>query len=70
MEDRLYTTQEVAKELAVSDNYIRTLILQGKAHPKQMIGHTWVFTAEELERLRNRSKSKGGRPKKESKNEQ
>lgn len=65
MEDRLYTTQEVAAQLAVSDSYIRTLILKGIAKPKQMIGHTWVFDLAELERLRTRSKSKGGRPPKQ-----
>ncbi len=62
MEDRLYTTQEVAKGLSVTDSYIRNLIVQGKAHPKQQIGGTWLFTLEEIERLRTRPKSKGGRP--------
>jgi hypothetical protein len=28
------------------------------------IGGTWVFTKEEIERLRNRHISKGGRPRK------
>lgn len=64
MEDRLYTTQEVAKELSVSDAHIRRMVGQGKAHPKQQIGGTWMFTLDEIERLRHRSKSKGGRPKK------
>lgn len=64
MEDRLYTTQEVAQELGVSDSYIRKLIMQGKAQPKQQVGGTWLFTVEEIDRLRNRPKSKGGRPKK------
>lgn len=56
MEGRLYTTQEVAKELSVSDAYIRKLILQGKAHPKQQVGGTWLFTQDEVDRLRNRPK--------------
>lgn len=64
MEDRLYTTQEVAKALAVSDAHIRRMIGRGTAHPKQRIGNSWVFTLEEIERLRSRSKSRGGRPKK------
>ena len=64
MEDRLYTTQEVAQDLGVSDSYIRKLIMQGKAQPKQQVGGTWLFTVEEIDRLRNRPKSKGGRPKK------
>lgn len=59
MEDRLYTTQEVAKELSVSDAHIRRMIGQGKAHPKQQIGGTWLFTAEEIERLRHRKRTRG-----------
>lgn len=62
MEDRLYTTQEVAKELSVTDSYIRNLIVQGKAHPKQQIGGTWLFTLEEIERLRS-TRRRRGRPK-------
>lgn len=63
MEDRLYTTQEVAQELSVSDAYIRKLIRQGKAHPRQRIGNSWVFTLEELERLRNRPKERATKAK-------
>lgn len=64
MEDKqLFTTQEVAQELGVSDAYIRVLIARGQAHPKAF-GKAHMFTKEELERLRNRPKSKGGRPKK------
>ena len=59
MEDRLYTTQEVAQELSVTDAYIRKLIAQGKAQPKQRIGHSWVFTLEEIERLRSRPYRRG-----------
>ncbi len=61
---RLYTTQEVAKALAISDSRIRQLIKAGVAQPKQQLGGTWLFTLEEIERLRTRPKSKGGRPKK------
>lgn len=56
MADRLYTTQEVAQELAVSDAYIRKLILEGKAHPLRRVGHSWLFDQAELDRLRNRPK--------------
>lgn len=60
---QLFTTQEVAKELGVTDGYIRKLIMQGKVQPQQF-GKVHMFTREELEGLRNRPKSKGGRPKK------
>lgn len=63
---RLYTTQEVAEALGLSDAYIRQLIAAGKAQPSQQLGGTWLFTLEEIERLRNRPKSKGGRPKKQA----
>ena len=61
---KLYSTMEVAQALGVSDAYIRRLIIDGIAHPIQKIGRAWVFDLAELERLRNRAKSKGGRPKK------
>jgi len=60
----LFTTQEVAKELSVSDAHIRRLIGSGQAHPFRQIGKSWVFTPEEIDRLRNRPKLKGGRGKK------
>ena len=68
MEDRqkLYTTQEAAKQIGISDRHLRTLILQGRAQPAQQIGGTWMFSVDEIERVRHRPKSKGGRPKKTS----
>ncbi len=64
-EQQLFTTQEVAQELSITDSRVRKLIAAGKAHPKQQIGGTWMFTREEIERLRTRPISKGGRPKKQ-----
>lgn len=58
-EKELFTTQEVAKELGTSDAYIRVLVARGQAHPKSSFGRMHMFTREELERLRNRSKDKG-----------
>lgn len=63
-EKQLYTTQEVAEQLSVTDSYIRKLMTAGKAQAVKQIGGTWMFTFEEIERLRHRPKSKGGRPKK------
>lgn len=60
----LFTTQEVAKELSVPDAQIRRLIGSRQAHPLRRIGKSWVFTPEEIERIRNRPKLKGGRGKK------
>jgi len=64
MEDRLFTTQEVARELSVSDAHVRRMIGQGKAHPLRQMGGTWFFSREEVERLRARPKPKGRPPKK------
>jgi len=64
MEDRLFTTQEVARELSVSDAHVRRMIGQGKAHPLRQMGGTWFFSREEVERLRSRPKPKGRPPKK------
>jgi excisionase family DNA binding protein len=55
-EKALFTTQQVAKELSISDAHVRRMIGLGKAHPKEQIGGTWLFTKEEIERLRNRRK--------------
>lgn len=55
-EGKLYTTQEAAQQLGITDGYLRTLISQGKARPKTEIGGTWLFDGEEIERLRNRPK--------------
>jgi excisionase family DNA binding protein len=66
MEDqKLYTTQEVANQLGVSDSRIRNMIAAKQAQPLKQIGGTWMFTQSEIERLRTRPKSKGGRPKKQ-----
>ena len=61
----LFTTQQVANELSISDAYLRQLIAAGKAHPAQRIGNSWVFDKQEVDRLRNRPKNRGGRPKKQ-----
>ncbi len=63
-EKQLYTTQEVADELDVTRDYIHKMINRGKAHPSQKLGHIYVFTKEEIERLRTNRKPPG-RPKKE-----
>ncbi len=70
---RLYTTPQAAQELGVSDSLLRMMIMKGKAHPKQRIGNSWVFTIDEIERLRHRkrtsgpAKGSGGRHKKSNK---
>ena len=61
-ENKLYTTQQVAQMLSVSDAYIRQLIAKGKAHPKERVGNIHVFTREEIERLRS-TRRRRGRPK-------
>jgi hypothetical protein len=63
---KMYTTQEIALELGVSDVYVRVMIQRGVAQPKQKIGrHMWLFDQAELDRLRTRPKR--GRPKREKK---
>ena len=54
--DKLYTTQEAAHMLGCSDSRLRQLILAGTAQPAQQIGGTWMFTLEEIERVRHRPK--------------
>jgi len=57
--DKLYTTQQAAAQLGMSDSNLRNLIRWGKATPKERIGNSWVFTLEEIERIRNRPKRWG-----------
>ncbi len=57
--ERMYTTQEAAQQLGVSDNHLRNLIRTGKAIPKTQIGGTWMFTSDEIERLRHRKRTRG-----------
>ncbi len=61
---KLYTTQQAAQQLGLSDSHMRNMIRTGIAHPKQRIGNSWVFTLEEIERLRSRSRTRGPAKKK------
>jgi excisionase family DNA binding protein len=56
---KLYTTQEAAQELGVTDSHIRNMIRTGKAQPAQRIGNSWVFTIDEIKRLRGRKRTTG-----------
>lgn len=59
-------TEAVAKMLDTTPAYIRVLIRRNPdLRPKRKFGIQWMFTQEEAERLRHRSKSKGGRPSKQ-----
>jgi len=58
-EKDLYTTVEVAQALGVTAAHMRNMIRTGKAQPKRMLGHNWLFTAEEIERLRTRKRKPG-----------
>ena len=53
-ERRLYTTPEAAELIGISANHMRTLIVRGTATPAKQIGGTWLFSIEEIERLRSR----------------
>lgn len=59
--NKLYTTPQAATMLGLSATQIRTMIGRGQAKPDQQIGGTWVFTIEEIERLRT-SRRPPGRP--------
>lgn len=51
---KLYTTQEAAASIGISDSRLRGLIMLGEAHPKTQIGGTNMFSQEEIERLRSK----------------
>jgi excisionase family DNA binding protein len=58
-EKQLYTTPEAASQLGVSDSHLRNMIRTGKAQPDKQVGGTWLFTLEEIERLRQRKRTPG-----------
>lgn len=61
----MVTTEEAAKQLGISRARLTNMIREGKAKPLGKFGHAWMWTPEEIERLRNQPKAKGGRPKKQ-----
>lgn len=56
---KLFTTQQAADMLGISDNHLRTMIKTGQAQPYQKFGKSWAFTEEEIERLRTRKQKPG-----------
>ena len=54
--EKMYTTQEAAKELGMSDSNLRNMIRWGKAKPVQKFGNVYMFSIDEIERLRNRKR--------------
>lgn len=50
----MYTTQEAAEILDVSDAYLRQLIGRNQLAAKRIGKRTWVIPESELERLKNR----------------
>lgn len=58
-EQQLYTTPEAATQLGVSNSHMRNMVRTGIAQPKKQVGGTWLFTFEEIERLRGRKKTTG-----------
>lgn len=63
MEEKLFTTQQAAAQLGISDARLRELKRQGRAQPKIMIGGTWMYTLEEVRRLESRPRYQGHRAK-------
>jgi excisionase family DNA binding protein len=69
MTEQLYTTQQFANMLGVTDSYIRILIVEGKVTPDMRIGNTWVFypaTVEAFKQARDAKKSKSKHQAKQS----
>jgi excisionase family DNA binding protein len=61
MGNRLYTTDEAAKLVGLSEDYIRELASKGRLTAKKF-GRLWMLTEEDIDTLRNRKPR--GRPKK------
>ena len=61
----LMSTEQVAAILGTTQEYIRVVLQRHPdLQPKTKIATVWVWTPEDIERFKNRGRSKGGRPKK------
>ncbi len=58
-EKSLYTTPQAAQALGISASHMRKMTMTGQAIPDHQIGGTWLFTHEEVERLRTRKRTRG-----------
>lgn len=56
---KLYTTQQTADMLGLTDAHIRHMIRTGQAQPLMKFGKGWAFTEDEIERLRTRPENRG-----------
>jgi hypothetical protein len=66
MTDRLYTATEVADQLGISVAWVKRLAQRGIG---RQVGKVWIFTAADIERLRERRTARGRPPGKEKRDE-
>lgn len=56
-DDQFMDTEAVAKELGISPSHVRVILgRRPELRPKRKFGQQWMFTPEELERLRLRKR--------------
>lgn len=51
---KMFTTQQASQLIGISDSRLRNLIRDGRAVPAEQIGGTWLFTLDEINRLKVR----------------
>lgn len=51
---KMFTTQQASQLIGISDSRLRNLIRAGQAVPAEQIGGTWLFTLDEINRLKVR----------------
>lgn len=51
---KMFTTQQASQLIGISDSRLRNLIRVGQAVPAEQIGGTWLFTLDEINRLKVR----------------
>lgn len=58
----MYTTQEAARQMGITDAYVRQLIGAGKLTAKRLGDRVWVIAEDEIERFKSLERKPGGRP--------
>lgn len=65
MIDGLYTTPEAADAIGITPEYLRSLLSKKIVTATHSIGGRWLFTEDDVARIRTRPLKKVGRPVKE-----
>ena len=61
--NNMLTTQQAAHALGITPALLRQWVKRGKIPKPTKFGRDWMFSAEEIETIKNMPRNKAGRPK-------